>query len=131
VRFLPAPDSSRRAHVAIKPSAGGLVSGLRRVNLGDDSLWIGWTGSLTGAAHANEIQSRLAAMHAKSVSLSRHEIEVFYEEICNAVLWPLCHDRIDQVPLRVDGWDTDQAVNQRYAEAVVDAWCPGDSSCRV
>ncbi|HWH51415.1 MAG TPA: trehalose-6-phosphate synthase [Gemmatimonadaceae bacterium] len=124
---LPLTVSVDGDRVAIKPSAGGLATGLRRVIQGDDSLWIGWTGDPSGAAvHLQGLHAQLAALNAKAISLTPKEIEIFYEQISNAVLWPLCHDRIDQLPLRVDGWETYEAVNQRYADAVIEAWRPGD-----
>src|SRR3954466_11868329 len=113
---LPVTISIEGDRVAIKQSAGGLATGLRRLNHGTESLWIGWTGIPTDSgAHAQEIHAQLAAMHARTVSLSPREIDVFYEQISNGVLWPICHDRIDQLPLRIDGWETYEAVNQRYA----------------
>jgi trehalose 6-phosphate synthase/phosphatase len=124
---LPVTVSVDGERVAVKPSTGGLATGLRRVDLGDGSLWIGWSGTAAiPPAQSGNVRAQLSAMHAEPVALSPREIEVFYEQICNAVLWPICHDRIDQLPLRVSGWDTYEAVNQRYADAVADAWRPGD-----
>ena len=117
-------DGERRT---IKQSSGGLATGLRAVMHGENALWIGWFGDSSGAAtRSADVQRELLRMHAKAVSLSTHEIEVFYEQISNAVLWPLCHDRIDQLPLRIDGWDTHEAVNQRFAD-VAETWAPGDT----
>ena len=125
---LPVTVSLDGGELTIRRSVGGLATGLRSLQQGENSLWIGWAGdSSAAAARTNEIAERLAAMDAKAVPLSRHEIEVFYEQISNAVLWPICHDRIDQVPLRVDGWDTYEAVNQRFADAAAEAWRPGDT----
>jgi trehalose 6-phosphate synthase/phosphatase len=124
---LPVTISFDGDRVAIRQSVGGLATGLRGVNWGENPLWIGWAGDLTGgSAHPKVSDAQLAAVHARAVSLSPREVEVFYEEISNAVLWPICHDRIDQLPLRINGWDTYEAVNQRYADAVIDAWRPGD-----
>jgi trehalose 6-phosphate synthase/phosphatase len=125
---LPVTVSVDAGQVVMKPSSGGLATGLRSVTRGGDALWIGWTGDPTAsAAQAESMHAQLAAMHCRGVSLSSGQVEVFYEEICNAVLWPICHDRIDQLPLRIDGWGTYDAVNRRYADAVVEAWQPGDT----
>jgi trehalose 6-phosphate synthase/phosphatase len=128
---LPVTVARDGGRVIIRQSVGGLATGLRGVQQGESSLWIGWAGDAGGttpvpSALANDIDTQLAALGAKAVSLSPREIEVFYEQISNAVLWPICHDRIDQLPLRVDGWGTYDAVNRRYADAVVTAWRPGD-----
>ncbi|HEY4219071.1 MAG TPA: trehalose-6-phosphate synthase [Gemmatimonadaceae bacterium] len=130
---LPVTVSFEGDRAVVRQSAGGLATGLRGVYRGEQSLWIGWAGDVTGAtAHAKsakaakDVEAQLGTLNAKSVSLSSREVEVFYEQISNAVLWPICHDRIDQLPLRVDGWDTYETVNLRYADAVADAWRPGD-----
>lgn len=125
---LPVTVSRDDGRVVIKPSSGGLATGLQSVTRGDESLWIGWAGDPTdSAADARDLHAQLAALHTRAVSLSAHETEVFYEQISNAVLWPICHDRIDQLPLLIEGWDTYEAVNQRYADAVVAEWRPGDT----
>ena len=128
---LPVTVASDEGRASIKPSSGGLATGLRRVDLGNDSLWIGWAGDFTESTSDSHedpaLHAQLAAMHTRAVPLSPREIEVFYEQISNAVLWPICHDRIDQLPLRIDGWETYEKVNQRYANAVVEAWRPGDT----
>jgi trehalose 6-phosphate synthase/phosphatase len=128
---LPVTVSRDGDRIGIRQSVGGLATGLRGVHLGEHSLWIGWPGDLTGGTPlsrelASDVQTQLTTLGAKAVALSPHEIEVFYEQISNAVLWPLCHDRIDRLPLVVEGWDTYEEVNQRYADAVVEAWRPGD-----
>ncbi len=110
-------------------SVGGLATGLGRVDLGDGHLWIGWPGELTGLAESQrqEVARQLEALHTIPVSMTRREVEVFYEQMSNSVLWPICHDRIDRLPLRIDGWDTYEKVNQRYADMVVANWRPGDT----
>ena len=125
---LPVTVSTEGGRVVVKRSVGGLATGLRRVHHGETGVWIGWPGQLADISEAEreEVMRQLAAMHTTPVSLSPHETAVFYEEISNAVLWPICHDRIDRLPLRIAGWDVYEAVNQRYADAVVDEWQPGD-----
>jgi len=125
---LPVTISVEKRELVVKQSVGGLATGLRRLNQGTDSLWIGWPGDVSALTDAQreEMHVRLSDIHAKAVVLTPNEIEVFYERISNAVLWPVCHDRIDQLPLRIDGWDVYESVNQRYADAVADVWEPGD-----
>lgn len=126
---LPVTVTTENGQVVIKRSSGGLATGLRRVLSGERGVWIGWPGQLgeLSEAQRHRIVRQLADLGTAPVNLSDHEIEVFYEEISNGVLWPLCHDRIDRLPLRIEGWDVYETVNQRYADAVVDAWQPGDT----
>lgn len=125
---LPVTITNDDGRAVVTPSVGGLASGLRSVVRGDRHWWIGWPGETTGlsAVDLRDAERQLAALHTIPVSLTQHEIEIFYEKISNAVLWPICHDRIDRLPLHIDGWPTYEAVNRRYADAVVARWRPGD-----
>jgi trehalose 6-phosphate synthase/phosphatase len=125
---LPVTITSESGRIAVKRSVGGLATGLRRIHSGQRSLWIGWPGQFddaTRGAH-DEAMRQLAELHNIPVALSPREVSVFYEEVSNAVLWPVFHDRIDRLPLRMAGWDTYESVNQRYADAVVEHWRPDD-----
>jgi trehalose 6-phosphate synthase/phosphatase len=73
-----------------------------------------------------DVDRQLAAMRVVPISLDAREVALFYEQISNAVLWPICHDRIDRLPLYVDGWDVYEAVNARFADAVAEHYQPGD-----
>jgi trehalose 6-phosphate synthase/phosphatase len=126
---LPITVTVEGSKAVVKRSAGGLATGLREVVRGDSHLWIGWPGDLArlDRASGDDVLAQLARQHTVPVSLAPDEIEVFYEHISNGVLWPICHDRIDRLPLRIEGWDTYERVNQRYADAVTQVWRPGDT----
>jgi trehalose 6-phosphate synthase/phosphatase len=125
---LPVTISTESDRVVVRRSVGGLATGLRRVHNSETGLWIGWPGDLGGFSPEarEEAMRQLSALSTVPVALSSHEISVFYEEISNGVLWPVFHDRIDRLPLRVAGWDTYEAVNEHYAETVAAQWQPGD-----
>jgi trehalose 6-phosphate synthase/phosphatase len=113
----------------VRASAGGLATGLRGPHERSGGLWIGWPGSLgkLAPAAAADVHRQLAAARTVPVELTPEEHEVHYERLSNGVLWPLCHDRLDHLPLRVEGWDTYEAVNQRFADAVVAHYRAGDT----
>jgi trehalose 6-phosphate synthase/phosphatase len=60
------------------------------------------------------------------VWLSQAEVTRFYESVSNGVIWPLFHYLIDQIPLHVEHWQVYEAVNARFADAVVAHYRPGD-----
>jgi len=108
-------------------SAGGLATGLRTPHERSNGLWIGWPGDVpTDDAARESIRRELAAQRFVPVELSADEERVFYGDISNAVLWPICHDRLDQLPLRVEGWDVYETVNRRFADVVLEHYRPGD-----
>ena len=125
---LPVTVHARDGRAVVRPSAGGLATGLRGPHESSEGLWIGWPGDLSGldAATAVEVRERLTELRTVPVELSPVEQSVFYDHISNSVLWPICHDRVDQLPLRVEGWETYEAVNARFADAVVAHYRAGD-----
>lgn len=112
----------------VRRSVGGLATGLRTPHERSGGLWIGWPGSMSGldAEGERDVLRQLADLRTVPIALTPREVEVFYEEISNAVLWPLCHERVDMLPLRVTGWEEYEAVNSRFADIVADHWRPGD-----
>ncbi len=93
-----------------------------------ESLWIGWPGEtwrLTAGQQAS-LRKRLADLRAIPIEISAAEIQRYYDGFSNGVLWPLLHYHPDRLPNRIEGWDTYQRINQRFADAVVEAYRPGD-----
>jgi trehalose 6-phosphate synthase/phosphatase len=125
---LPVTVRVHDGQATVRRSVGGLATGLRTPHEQSSGLWIGWPGNiatLDPPAYA-EVDRQLAALRTVPLSLDAHEIAVFYEHIANGVLWPICHDRIDRLPLRIDGWNVYESVNARFADAVAARHRPGD-----
>ena len=118
---LPVTISTERDGFILHQSSGGLATGLRGPHRQLDGLWIGWPGEVSSVDERRqaELASKFAERGLVPVEISKEEQRVFYEDISNAVLWPICHDRLDQLPLRVEGWDVYEEVNRRFADAVV------------
>jgi len=117
------PDGPRIAH-----STGGLATGLRGPHESGNGLWFGWPGELRGmrAAVKKDALQRLAAQRFVPIELSRKEVESYYNDFSNGVLWPTFHYLIDRLPLQTPDWQDYVAVNERFAAAVVAHWQPGD-----
>jgi trehalose 6-phosphate synthase/phosphatase len=125
---LPVTVTVEDGHPVVCPSVGGLATGLQAPHDRSEGLWIGWPGAVEGLTPAMraDIDRQLAAMRAVPICLSDREVTFFYEQVSNAVLWPICHDRIDRLPLHVEGWDVYESVNARFADAVAEHHRPGD-----
>jgi trehalose 6-phosphate synthase/phosphatase len=125
---LPVTVTVEDGHPVVCPSVGGLATGLQAPHDRSGGLWIGWPGAVQGLTPAMraDIDRQLAAMRAVPICLNDREVTLFYEQVSNAVLWPICHDRIDRLPLHVDGWDVYESVNARFADTVAEHHRPGD-----
>ena len=115
--------------ISIEQSSGGLATGMRGPHERSGGWWIGWPGELTGidASRSEEIKRQFADHRVIPVALTPNDIKVFFEEVSNGGLWPICHDRLDRLPLNIGGWDVYEDVNARFADAVVKAYRPGDT----
>ena len=112
----------------VTPSVGGLATALRGPHERSAGVWIGWPGEVDDLSDdgARQLAGDFAAQRIVPVHITKRELAVYYEHVSNGVLWPICHDRIDMLPLRVKGWDVYERINARFADAVAAAWRPGD-----
>lgn len=124
------PISVRVEHgeLVVGRSSGGLATGLSGFHDSGDSLWIGWPGESwrLNPDQRRTLNERLTAQRAVPVDLSAAEVQRYYDGFSNGVLWPLLHYQLDRLPLTTEGWETYVRVNQRFADAVVDHYHPGD-----
>jgi len=125
---LPMTMRVQRGAVRVQRSSGGLATGLRGVHSDTGGIWIGWPGLSTEQAGAlwPEMQRRLNEVGAAGIPLSRRELDGFYSRYSNGTLWPVLHDRVDHPAPDDAAWALYRAVNQRYADAVVERLRPGD-----
>lgn len=125
---LPFTAKADSTGIALVPSSGGLATGLRALHERGDSCWIGWPGDLSALPrrqHAR-VAEELKARRIVPVPLRRTESLAYYDGFCNGVLWPLLHYSIDRLPLADAPWATYREINQRFADAVVREYRPGD-----
>ena len=125
---LPITAQVGRGEVSFTPSVGGLATGLRQAGDGIDTLWIGWPGELPrlDAQRQRQLGDELAQQGLAAVHLSRREVQGFYENVANGVLWPIFHSHLEQLPLEFRSWDDFVRVNEKFAQVVVDRYRPGD-----
>jgi len=124
---LPVTFRVQGGRPAVRKSVGGLATALRPWHERSGGLWIGWPGETAGLNRSggSEVRRQLEQARFVPLELDKEEVKVFYEHVSNAVLWPICHDRIDRLPLRMDGWDVYESVNARFADAVAEHWRRG------
>jgi trehalose 6-phosphate synthase/phosphatase len=125
---LPVALREERGEIRLMASSGGLATGLRSWRTASASVWIGWPGD-TGALDAAQLEQldrQLAGEGLAAVYLDRQEIERYYENFSNRVLWPLFHYQVDRVPVEASGWEAYRQVNEKFAQAVAKVYQPGD-----
>jgi trehalose 6-phosphate synthase/phosphatase len=125
---LPITASLVDDRLSLSDASGGLATGLRGCHERSGGLWIGWPGlpsPLEPAVNA-ELERRLRERGIVTVPLSEDELRAYYEEFSNGVLWPLFHYLLDRLPLGAADWSTYEAVNRRFADAVVAHYRRGD-----
>src|SRR5262245_8123296 len=112
---LPITVVQQGGRLAVRRSAGGLVSALAPVLERRGGTWVGWPGaSLDAQTALPETNTRYAVV---PVSLSRSEVKGFYHGFANATLWPLFHGFPTRAQFDRAGWDAYSRVNQRFGEA--------------
>ncbi len=126
---LPVTVAAGEDGLRIEPSAGGMATGLREPHRRFGGPWVGWPGPYAGPDEQDPaaLEAALAELGTVPVHMSEQEVSRFYEGFANGVLWPVFHYLIGQVPLRVEGWEEYRAVNERFADTVVDLYRVGDS----
>jgi hypothetical protein len=72
------------------------------------------------------LHSRLAELRLVSVPLTSTEIQTYYEDFCNGILWPAMHYLIERLPLVIPNFDVYERINERFADAVAAHYEPND-----
>jgi len=103
----------------IKPSVGGLATGLASYAGKRGTLWIGWPGlpsdDLT-EVDKRIITSKLKKLGCHPVFLSKQQISDFYNGYSNSVLWPVFHEQQPAEHQPRSWWQSYQAVNKLFAD---------------
>jgi trehalose 6-phosphate synthase/phosphatase len=125
---LPVTVQKLDDRVLVQQSAGGIATGLQPPHQRSGGVWIGWPGDLESLEPDERrlVQDRLDELRLVPIALEYEEVEAFYERIANGVLWPTFHDRLDRLPLRIQGWRGYEDVNHRFSDATARLWKDGD-----
>lgn len=117
-------ESGEDGSARLRPSSGGLATGLRAAQESRGGTWIGWSGD--AGPSSPEVTAALAAQDLAAVPISAEEIESYYRRISNQCLWPLMHSFDERMQYRSADWHHYVAVNQRFADRVLSESAPED-----
>jgi trehalose-6-phosphate synthase len=113
----------RSLDVVVPPS--GLVTALEPVLCACDGTWVAH-GSGTADRESSDRNGRLPVPPddpryvLRRVWLTKEEEEGYYYGFANEGLWPLCHIAHTRPIFRETDWQQYEAVNRKFAEAVLD-----------
>jgi trehalose 6-phosphate synthase len=115
----------RQAEIVVRRPAGGLVAALDPLMQAAGGVWIAWG---SGEADADVVDERQRvrvppeepAYTLRRLWLDEQDIHHYYYGYANQFLWPLCHLRPKLTRIRSRYWQRYEAVNQRFADAVLD-----------
>ncbi|MDQ6433900.1 trehalose-6-phosphate synthase [Mesorhizobium sp. LHD-90] len=111
--------------IELKVPASGLVSALEPITRTCAGTWIAHGG---GSADRETVDRNghimvppdAPAYTLRRVWLSEEEYKGYYLGFANEGLWPLCHIAFTRPIFRAADWECYQAVNRKFAEAVVE-----------
>lgn len=95
-----------------RTSPGGLVTAIEPVMRASNGVWLGWPGGTDQDLEPFESEG----MQLVPMTMTREDIEDFYEGFSNGTLWPLYHDLVAKPEFHREWWDAYVRVNQRFAE---------------
>lgn len=110
-------------------SVGGLATGLKSVHEAGNSIWIGWSGVTREQLDlelAEKIGAAVNRQNCVDVMLSAAEVDNYYLGFSNKALWPLFHYFMEYAEFDPEQWEAYKSVNERFADAVLQNYSPGD-----
>jgi alpha,alpha-trehalose-phosphate synthase [UDP-forming] len=110
--------------VGVRRPAGGLVAALDPLLRAVGGVWIAWGSGdrdreAVDAADRVRVPPEDPEYTLHRVWLNQQDIHQYYHGYSNQFLWPLCHLRPALTRTRAKYWERYQAVNERFAAAVL------------
>ncbi|WP_127844293.1 bifunctional alpha,alpha-trehalose-phosphate synthase (UDP-forming)/trehalose-phosphatase [Psychroflexus aestuariivivens] len=126
---LPLQIERNDNEIKVKPSVGGLATGMKSVHKDSNGIWIGWSG-LTDEELNPEIEkkvnSAISEEQCVAVGLTQEDVDLYYYGFSNRTLWPLFHYFIEYTEFDQKSWESYERVNQKFAKVVLEQAKDGD-----
>lgn len=120
---LPVTVSIADDKYTVKPSVGGLATGISSLNLDMEQIWLGWPGmdhTEIGKGLLSDLTKQLKKEKLYPVYLSNQEIENYYYGFCNETIWPLFHYFIQYGIFQKSFWESYKKVNEKFCDAIIE-----------
>lgn len=125
---LPFSGAFEKDELILKPSMGGLASGLLPL-LDEHTIWVGSDGikEKLNKAQGTLVQETFQQRGCTTVRLPQRAHHAFYNDISNGIFWPLYHNQSGRLPLTMPHWNEYKLINRLYAERLAEIVRPGDT----
>ncbi len=126
---LPISIEKRKGEIDMRPSVGGLATGLKSFCELSNSVWIGWPGIVQEKIRQEmgDLGARLMSQHrCYPVFLAQRDLDPYYHGFSNKTLWPLCHYFTQYAVYEERYWKAYQRVNRVFADTVTAIARPDD-----
>jgi len=124
---LPVKITEQNGEYILRPSEGGLATGLGSVYKNGNNIWIGWPGIEVPLERQQEVTEKLAELNLVPVFLTAEEINLYYEGFSNEVLWPTFHYLATYANFDQIYWDFYKSVNEKFKQVVIQNIADGDT----
>ena len=124
---LPVSIVEKNGEFTLKPSAGGLATGLKSLATKHELIWVGWPGiNVTQPESKGKITALLKEQGMYPVFIEKDKFVNYYNGFSNSTLWPLFHYFQQYTVFKEKTWVDYQFVNNQFAEAVLKIAKPND-----
>ena len=124
---LPVKITEQNGEYILRPSEGGLATGLGSVYKTGNNVWIGWPGIEVPENRQSEVREKLAKLNLIPVFLTNEEINLYYEGFSNEILWPIFHYVSTYANFDQSYWDSYKSVNEKFSQEVIYHLNDGDT----
>ncbi|MEJ2664084.1 MAG: bifunctional alpha,alpha-trehalose-phosphate synthase (UDP-forming)/trehalose-phosphatase, partial [Spirochaetia bacterium] len=114
----------------VKPSIGGLATGLKSVYENRNSIWVGWSGitteEVTTAQQAHITKTLRDNYKCIPLFLSHTDLKQYYFGFSNNTIWPLFHYFTHETDYSPEPWQAYKRVNKQFFECLKGVIGPND-----
>ncbi|CAM2005752.1 bifunctional alpha,alpha-trehalose-phosphate synthase (UDP-forming)/trehalose-phosphatase [Acanthopleuribacter pedis] len=124
---LPITVKEENGTFDVRPSAGGLVAGLRGIhqNDNDDTWWIGH-GGVFGDDPFTRLRRELEPRKLVPVPIDQTTYDGYYNGMANNVIWPQFHYFPSMMHYQPRNWEAFEQANRAFADTALEVAKPGD-----
>ena len=127
---LPLQISIEDEKLDVKPSVGGLATGMKSVHSEGNGIWVGWSGIIEEELNPKlrtTVEKRIHEEKCVSVNLTEQDIEDYYLGFSNKTLWPLFHYFMEYTEFETKEWEAYKSVNKKFANVILEHANDGDT----